>query len=220
MSASPKALQTQQAHAALLEQLHSGALQGGEFLSMPALCERLDMPLSAVREAVKRAEATGLLSVLPKRGVQIMETGPQTTFECLDLRAVLDCEGVRRLLQSDRELPLAALREAHENLLNAAKAAPNPSQTKLAIETDRSLHTLMSEGLGDGLMRQLYLENHDRIAILQNAKPFLPTRIVSAMEEHLAIIDALEKRDIAAAQAAIREHLSQTLLWWGVVETA
>ena len=37
------------------------------------------------------------------------------------------------------------------------------------------------------------------------------------MHEHLAIIDALERRDAEAAVAAIDAHYHTTLRWWGIL---
>ena len=60
--------------------------------------------------------------------------------------------------------------------------------------------------------------NRDRIAVVQNTRPFLPDRIVPAMQEHLAIIEALERRDAEAAVEAIGIHYRSTLRWWGILE--
>lgn len=62
----------------------------------------------------------------------------------------------------------------------------------------------------------IYDDNRNRIAIIQIQRPFLADRIVSAMDEHLAIISALEARNVEDAVAAIRQHLVNTLRWWGV----
>lgn len=59
--------------------------------------------------------------------------------------------------------------------------------------------------------------NRNRIAVIQNTRPFLPDRIVPAMEEHLAIIDALDRRDAEAAVAGLAEHCRTTLRWWGIL---
>ena len=84
------------------------------------------------------------------------------------------------------------------------------------METDLSLHDAMATGLGSGLAASLYAQNRNRVAIIQNTRPFLADRIVSAMEEHLAIIDAIAAGDAGAAATAIRAHLEATLRWWGV----
>jgi len=86
-----------------------------------------------------------------------------------------------------------------------------------AIETDLSLHDALSGWLGNPLAAEAYRVNRDRIAVIQNTRPFLPDRIVPAMREHLAIIGALERRDAEAAVAAIAEHYRITLRWWGIL---
>lgn len=217
LRASPEPeLLTERAHQALLAQLREGQLRSGSFLSVPALVTRLGLPIAAVREAVKRAEAAELLTILPKRGVMVMESSPAITRECLDLRAILDCEGGRRLIEAGLPLPLAELRRTHEELRDRALREPVPELSPLAIATDLSLHDALSLGLDSRLARRIYAENRDRIAVIQNTRPFLTDRIVSAMTEHLGIIAALERKDAAALCKAVRHHLAQTLRWWGV----
>ena len=119
-------LLAERAYQALIARLRDGRLMSGTFLSMPMLVERLDLPIAAVREAVKRAETSGLVTVLPKRGVMIMDAGAEMTRDCLDLRAMFDCEGARRLIEMDGDLQLGALRDAHERLRDAAQEQMTP----------------------------------------------------------------------------------------------
>ncbi len=216
MTTTNKELQTERAYATLLGLLRDGTLSSGMFLSMPVLVKDIGMPLSAVREAVKRAESTGLLSVIPKRGIMVMPADPETTRECLALRAMFDCEGARCLIEGGAEMPLAQLRATHQDLLDRANSEDFPDLSQRAISTDLSLHDMLADGIGSQLSTRLYAENRDRIAVIQNSRPFLPTRIVSAMSEHLEIIATLEARDTHAAQHAIRRHLHNTLQWWGI----
>ncbi len=207
---------TERAHQALLARLRDGRLSSGSFLSMPMLVEELGLPMAATREAVKRAEASGLLTILPKRGITVMDAGPETTRECLELRAMFDCEGARRIIETGAPFPLAALRTAHEHLRDEAAAAMTADLPGRAIRTDLSLHDALAAGLGSALARRLYAENRDRIAVIQNTRPFLADRVASAMREHLAILDAIDAADTARAAHEIREHLRHTLRWWGI----
>lgn len=208
--------QSDQAHQVLVAQLRSGALGSGMFLSMPMLVTQLGFPLAAVREAVKRAEASALVKIIPKRGVMVMHGDAQTTRECMELRAILDIHGARRLLPQIDTLPLAALRTAHQALRDAAAAFPGTDLQHRAIHTDLSLHDALSRGLDGPVMGRIYADNRDRIAVIQNQRPFLADRIIPAMTEHLAIIDALEARDLPQIQHAIWDHLINTLRWWGI----
>ena len=205
-----------QAQEALWAALQTGRLRDGQFLSMTQLGGILDFPIAAIREAVKQASAQGLLSALPKRGIQVMEARPETIRECLDFRMALDQEGARRRIRNHRLSGLDALRERHEHMRRAAETDAAKNLPPQAIEVDLSLHDYLAEGLCNSHLAAAYAANRMRMAIIQNSRPFLQDRIVSAMEEHLAIIDALENSEIETAADAIRYHYDQTLRWWGI----
>ena len=206
------------AQAALVQALRQGELRAGQFLSMPQLVDILHLPLAAVREAARHASSSGWLEIIPKRGVQILEARPEVIRDSLDLRMVLDQEGARRRILTDDALPelLSPLRETHEQMLTAARGAPAPDLSPRAIKVDLSLHDFLAGGLDNPLLRACYDVNRIRIAIIQRARPFVQERICSAMEEHLAIIHALERRDAQAAVEAIAHHCDRTQHWWGV----
>jgi DNA-binding GntR family transcriptional regulator len=212
-----EALMGDQAYDRLIEALRDGTLGAGQFVSMPGLVETIDLPLAATREAVKRAEINGFVSVLPKRGVLVMEATAGVTRDCMDLRAMLDAEGARRMIAGGGSLPLDELRASHEALIEAAERSMTADLPKRAIRTDLTLHNALSTWLENPLATETYRVNRDRIAVIQHTRPFLPDRIVPAMREHLAIIDALERRDAEAAVAAIAYHYRTTLRWWGIL---
>jgi DNA-binding GntR family transcriptional regulator len=212
----PGTLMTDRAFDRLLALLRDGSLAAGAFVSMPGLCDELGFPLAATREAVKRAEARGLVSIRPKRGVMVMAADAATTRDCLDLRAMLDQEGARRLVAQGGGPGLAALAEAHRAVLAAARHAADAALARRALATDLSLHDALGAGLANPLAAAVYGINRDRIAVIQNSRPFVADRIVSAMEEHLAILDALADGDAEAAVAAIDHHHRMTRRWWGV----
>ncbi|MFZ1469743.1 MAG: FCD domain-containing protein [Paracoccaceae bacterium] len=211
-------LQADQAFQALRSSLRAGQLRAGQFLSMPGLVEVLDFPIAAMRDAVKRAEVAGLVQVMPKRGVLVMNAGPVETRNCMDARAALDAEGARRRIAANRLDGLAALIASHTAVLDEARQSPTPSLSPRAMQTDLSLHDYLAQGLDNPYLTDAYSENRDRIAIVQASRPFLADRIVSAMEEHMAILAALQAGDAAACGAAIWRHHEQTLRWWGVTQ--
>ncbi|MEX0827413.1 MAG: GntR family transcriptional regulator [Haliea sp.] len=201
---------------ALVAALKTGSMHGGQFLSMPQMVDSLGFPIAAVREAVKQASSFGLVDIIPKRGVKVMETDPEMTRDCLDLRSILDQEGARRLIRAGKRLDLRGLRDAHVRIRDLAANKAAGSLTEKAIKTDLSLHDFLSSGLSNPIAEENYAVNRIRIAIIQNSRPFVRKRIVSAMDEHLDIIDALEARDAGKAVHAIEMHYENTREWWGV----
>ena len=204
------------AQVSLTEALRRGDLRSGQFLSMPQLVEILGYPLAAVREAARHANAAGWMSIIPKRGVQVLEARPETIRDTLDARMALDQEGARRRIHAGALDGLAALRAHHQDLLAEAMGPGDPELSSRAIGIDLSLHDYLAEGLGNPLLRAAYEDNRVRMAIFQRVRPFVQERIKSAMQEHLAIIAALEAGDEAVAVDAIAHHCERTCHWWGV----
>ncbi|BAL25640.1 GntR family transcriptional regulator [Azoarcus sp. KH32C] len=209
-------LLAEKAFNALKAMLTGGQLRAGQFVSMPDLARMVDLPLAPVREAVKRAESAGLLNVLPKRGVAVMEATPDLIREYFDLRLIFDQEGARRLVRGGHGERLAALRDVHVRLVEAARNGITPSLQREAMAVDWSLHSTLSDALGNATVREIYAQNRDRISVMQHSRPLLPDRIVPAMEEHLAIIDGILGGDEQVAAEAVRRHFAQTLRWWGI----
>ena len=205
-----------QAQLSLTEALRRGDLRAGQFLSMPQLVGILGYPLAAVREAVRHAGASGWLDIIPKRGVQVLEARPETIRDTLDARMALDQEGARRRIAAAALDGLPDLRTSHQALLAEARGQGEPELSSRAIGIDLSLHDYLADGLCNPLLRAAYEANRVRMAIFQRVRPFVQERIKSAMQEHLAIISALECRDADAAVAAIAHHCDRTRHWWGV----
>jgi len=210
-------LLTERALLALRALLTGGGLRAGQFVSMPDLAKMIELPLAPVREAVKRAESAGLVRVLPKRGVAVMEATPDLIRECFHLRTVFDQEGAREIVRRQQAAGLGALRQVHEEVLAEARDGITPALQKKAMAVDWAMHGALADALDNPGAREIYARNRDRILVIQHSRPLLPDRIVPAMEEHLAIMDAIETGDEQLAAGKVRDHFRQTLRWWGII---
>ncbi|HEX7387571.1 MAG TPA: GntR family transcriptional regulator [Castellaniella sp.] len=205
-----------QAFLAFRELLFTGDVRAGQLVSVSELVERSGLPLAPVREAVKHAESVGLVKILPKRGVLVIEPTPETIQSCFYLRCMLDQEGARVLAARVRETDLDALREEHAAVRRQALEGITPELQRWAMAVDWKMHLTLAGALGNPLAARVYASNHDRITVLQLSRRFLPERIVPAMDEHLHIIEAIESGQEGVAMQAVRAHFGGTMRWWGV----
>lgn len=205
-----------QAFGALKGLLFDGAVRAGQMVSIAELVERSGFPLAPVREAVKRAEVVGLVQILPKRGVLVIEPTPDTIQACFHLRCLMDQEGARVLAARAGRDGLDALRDEHAEVRLQAGRGITPELQRRAMEVDWKLHLTLAGALGNPLAARVYASNHDRITVLQLSRRLLPERIIPAMDEHLQILDAILQGREDAAMLAVRQHLAGTLRWWGV----
>jgi len=205
-----------QAFMALRDLLLRGEVRAGQLVSIAELVEKTGLPLAPVREAVKHAESTGLVRILPKRGVLVIEPTPDTIQSCFHLRCMLDQEGARILAARLGEAPMQALREEHAAVRDQASEGITPELQQWAMAVDWKLHLALSSALVNPLAARVYASNYDCITVLQQSRRLLPERIIPAMDEHLRIIDAVLAGHEEDAMRAVRAHLAGTLRWWGI----
>ncbi|TEA80051.1 GntR family transcriptional regulator [Allopusillimonas ginsengisoli] len=206
-----------QAFQAFRTLLSQGHIRAGQLISMPELIAQTQLPMAPVREAVKKAEAIGLVEILPKRGVLVLEATSDAVESCFHLRYLFDQEGARILASRSPTSSLHALRDVHEEVRQAALVGITPALQRKAMDVDWQLHKTLANALGNPLAKRSYDDNVDRISIMQQSRPLLPDRIVPAMHEHLLIIDAILEGTANEAMLAVRRHFRQTLGWWGIV---
>jgi GntR family transcriptional regulator, rspAB operon transcriptional repressor len=216
---SPGVLLGDQAYFTLKQLLTTGEIRAGEFMSIADLSARIGLPIAPIRDAVKKAEAMGLLQVLPKRGIIVLSGTPKLIDECFRLRAIFDQEGARLLARTKTNRDLHSLRARHVAVLTAARKNMSAQLQREALEVDWELHAQLSAAHRNDSVAAIYEQNRDKLAILQSSRPFLPDRLIPAMKEHLAIIDAIMEGDESKAAKLVGLHLTQSLRWWGIVSS-
>lgn len=207
-----------QAYRAFKDLLLDGRIRAGQLISMPELMAQTHFPMAPVREAVKKAEATGLVQILPKRGVLIIEATPEAVRESFNLRCIFDQEGARILAAQPASEALRSLRRIHNEVRDEAAAGViTPQLQRKAMDVDWTMHLALAGALDNTMAQRTYANNCDRITVMQHSRRLLPERIVPAMEEHLVIIDAILNGAQEDAIRAVRHHFARTLHWWGIV---
>jgi GntR family transcriptional repressor for pyruvate dehydrogenase complex len=201
-----------------------GLIRAGEFpvgSRLPAerdLAVQLGVSRPSVREALIALEVEGLVAVRMGSGVIVIarESAPSATpvdapfgpFEIIRARQVIECELAAMAAQLLDGPALAGLQQALA-LMRADVAAG-----RAPVQGDRLFHLRIAEAADNGpLLRTvtaLYDErNTPLFEQLGQHYETLPTWR-EALDEHQAVLDAITRRDPAAARAAMHAHLQQS----------
>ena len=201
-----------------------GLIRAGEFpvgCRLPAerdLAVQLGVSRPSVREALIALEVEGLVAVRMGSGVIVIarESAPSATpvdapfgpFEIIRARQVIECELAAMAAQLLDGPALAGLQQALA-LMRADVAAG-----RAPVQGDRLFHLRIAEAADNGpLLRTvtaLYDErNTPLFEQLGQHYETLPTWR-EALDEHQAVLDAITRRDPAAARAAMHAHLQQS----------
>ncbi|MBO6754944.1 MAG: GntR family transcriptional regulator [Roseibium sp.] len=198
----------------LKDAILSLAYQPGQILRKGDICDQLGISRSPVSEAVTRLAADGLVNVVPQAGTFVARFSMEEIREGAFLREALELAAVEQVASTITKSQVTLLRRN----LRVQQAFVEDLDVQGFYKLDTEMHNLI---LGFTNYRRLaamaetsWLQvNRARQLILPN-----PNRVSDTLEEHRAIVDALEARDPEGARQATKFHLSQLLRHLEAVE--
>ncbi len=197
----------QRVYQTLREAILSLAYRPGEILRKPEICEALGVSRSPVADAVARLAAEGLVDVVPQAGTFVARFSMQEIREGAFLREAIEVAAIERLAEVISEEQLTQLRRS----LTVQAALVADGDVPGFYQMDAAMHELLLSFTG---FRKLAQVSETAWLHVNRARQLiLPVqgRIGATVEEHRAIVAALEAHDPEAARAAVRLHLRQLI---------
>lgn len=188
------------------ERILSGELAGGDLISEGEVAERLAISRTPVREAFLRLQAEGLMKLYPKRGAMITPIARSEARDVVDAREVLETHAVRQVAASaDRTARLVA--ELRENIQLQKDRIADRNLGGYAV-ADAEFHAAIIRAGENALIAQFYSTLHDRQVRMARSSVPSDESAEDVIETHVALLDAIEARDVARFEKLIAEHLS------------
>lgn len=186
----------------------------GEILRKPEICEALGVSRSPVADAVARLAAEGLVDVVPQAGTFVARFSMEDIREGAFLREAIETAAIELVAGAITEDQLQLLRR---NLALQAVLVADGDQRGFH-QADAQMHELILSFTG---FRRLAQVSETAWLHVNRARQLIlpvPGRLAQTLEEHRAILGALEARDAIAARAAIRHHLGQLIRYLAPLE--
>lgn len=206
--------QRARAYHGFTQQILTGGIRSGQFISQRELMALLDMPLGAVREMIPRLEAAGLVKTVPQRGLQIAHVDLKLIRNAFQVRCMIEREAVLNFARVASDVELKAIETSHQDILNRASCASADGADDVALlndaqSVDWGLHDRMVDAMGNDILSDIYRVNSLRVRLIKLEHSVItPARLIPAMQEHLDFINALLRRDAAEAARLLDEHIS------------
>lgn len=202
------------------QQIDSGQLRPGDLLpSERAISEERKVGRSTVREAISRLASLGLVRSVHGSGTRVERPSGRPIsqgYERLLRHGEVDLSHLAqvRLPLETTIAGLAALHRTDEQLARLRETQPvlaDPdAPLDLQVQADLMFHAVLAEATGNPLfgpvlapIQELLIASRRRTLGLHGAQ--------LAHEHHAVILDAVTRRDEAAAVAAMRRHLETNL---------
>lgn len=207
--------------AQLRSQILSGAIAAGSQLpNERELAETLGVNRASVREAVKRLEFLELVEVRHGHGTFVQDLSESSALQVVEaiLRdpAAVTRDLLEQILVFRRDITLQvvalAARNRSEGQLDRARAlleqeATEGTDPKCALEIDLRWNALLGEATAN-LMYQLVANLFTKLVARLGPLYYNAERDHRrSMENHRALLDAIERRDSAGARQLVEEML-------------
>ena len=190
------------------ELLFEKSIKPGEFVSQQELADRLGFPVGPTREALKRLESEDLVELVAQRGIQIRYVNVDLIKNVCQLREVLELGALEVFIQNATDQELAELKDKTLSAREMLDSSTDQDVLDEVTKIDHMLHHNLIASMGNEIYQQVYDINFDKIRLIRLQGNFTAQRAREVVDEHLAVIEACEKRDLSAAKQALQDHLA------------
>lgn len=206
--ASGEPLLRDSAYSSFTQKLLDRDIAPGQIVSQRELVELTGFPLGAIREMIPRLEADGLIQTVPKRGLQVLSIDLDLIRNAFQLRRLLEREAFEQFCASAPAEVLGRMAEEHRDIRAEAMEGVNEDLLHRAQRVDWAFHDHVIDAMGNRIISDIHRVNAIKIRLIRNSDTrILPELVVSVFDEHLAVIYALQARNVARTVAAINAHI-------------
>ena len=191
--------------ATLRERIFAGELKPGSFLDEAALCEKMKISRTPLREALKVLTAEGLVRHEPRRGCFVNQVTEKDLDEIFPVIALLEGRCAFEAARNASDADLLALEALHDKL---AKHARTKRITDY-YEVNHSIHEAIILLANNRWLAQVIGDLRKILRLARLQQLHAPGRLQQSLSEHMAVFAALKARDCEGADAAMRTHLTR-----------
>ncbi len=182
----------------------TGELQPNERLVELELSGRMGLGRTAIRTALVRLEADGLVERERHRGAKVRLVSEGEAAEIVETRAVLEGLCARQAALHATSEDIERLREILANM----RRLLDGGDLMGASDEQAVLHRTIAELSGHETARRLILGLNSQMVRYQYRPILVPGRPRDSFAEHTAVVDAIAAGDGDAAEEAMRAHLA------------
>ena len=186
--------------------LLAGDIKPGERIKVAELEKSFGVSHIPIREAVRRLETEGLIVTLPQRAAVAAGVDLDDLGGLYDLRRIVECEVIRRSVDSMTDGQVEVVRTALETLEAVAQDHGSPQFWEL----HRDFHwALLEPGASSWIRRVL---EQVWLASQRYVRLFVSETVDDAMADHRELLVCCEERAGVRAADVLRRHLDLTEL--------
>ena len=187
----------------LRQAILTGELKPGERLMEIHLANKLGVSRTPIREAIRKLELEGLVTMVPRRGAQVAQITEKSMSDVLEVRRALDELAVElaclRITQEEKE-------QLKEACLNFEKIVITNDVHEIA-KADVAFHDIIFAATGNGRLSQMVNNLAEQMYRYRYEYIKDEKQHDMLVKEHRKIYDSIIANDTDSAKEAIRIHI-------------
>ena len=192
---------TETTYRRLHDLIESRQLPPGEVIEERRLALRLKVSRTPLRAGISRLLGEGRLEQLSNGSVVVRNIGMAELLELIHLRLILESEAAAIAATRINLDALQPIKARLEQIMATAQVSKTLHWT-----LDDEIHDQIAAHCGNRSLEKLIGETRQKIRMCNVERR--PERLLPASREHLAIVEAITRRDAAAARHAMVQHLT------------
>ena len=192
----------------LQKDILSGVLPDGSKLTEQAVCKRYNVSRTPVREALRQLEADGLISNIPNRGAYVTGLTRRDISDLFDLRALFEVQAAEWAIKRIGSEDIDRLSES----LDFMEFYTLRDDVEKVLSFNSQFHSIIYAGTKNRMIQKTLSIYHTYLKYSAPHKTYTEESLKAILEEHKAILEAFEARNVAAGRKAMEFHMEQSKL--------
>lgn len=177
-------------------------LMPGTKLAEQKIADIFKVSRTLVRQALNQLSRDRLVTLEPARGAFVAQPSVAEARQVFEVRKLLEAGMMRRLVAEITPAQVAELREHLRREQAAVQRTDVSGRTRLLAD----FHVVLARQLGNEVLAEMLQDLVSRSSLISLMYQSSHSAEHS-FEEHVAIVDALERRDARAAVRVLEDHL-------------
>lgn len=181
----------------------TGQLKPGERLMEVHLANKLGVSRTPIREAIRKLELEGLVTMIPRRGAEVAQITEKSLKDVLEVRRALDVLSVELACERITKEEMEELYRACQEFEKAARE----KEPSVIAQADVRLHDIIVDATRNQRLKQLVNNLSEqmyryRFVYIQEANQY-----ENLIEEHREVYESIVERNKERAARAARLHI-------------
>jgi DNA-binding GntR family transcriptional regulator len=187
--------------------LVSARYSPGDRIPVEELSRELGVSRTPVWDALNRLEAEGMVEIVPRKGVFLLNFSPEKAREIYQVRECLEGMVAR--------LAAVNLTARHHDFLKQSlerqSACISDRDVTEYADATIKFHNFLVEAAGNKTLERLLMSVYAQSEALRLRTMFYPARVRASFQEHQRMVAALLKNDPDLAEKEARAHIRMTM---------